>query len=174
MEPAPDAQQRENIFRSALRAADHGKLRPWRYLLIEGSARQHFAQVLLHASESAADEALNETQQQRILAMPLRAPLIVVAITCLHKACKIPLQEQRMSTAAGVQALLTAAFAEGVGAYWRTGMLARDRQVARGLGLNTNEEISAFIYLGTPKKLPPESPPLVISDYFSTWSGVSS
>ncbi|MFV8783166.1 nitroreductase family protein [Microbulbifer sp. SA54] len=170
-DPPPDAAQRENIFRAALRAADHGNLRPWRFLVVEGEARDRLGEIYLRATEQESGAALPESQRERTLAMPLRAPLIVVAVTRLQEHPKVPFNEQRMSTAGAVQAMLTAAFAEGVGAYWRTGALAENRQVADALGLADNEEISGFIYMGTPQKAPRPAPELAVEDYFAEWKG---
>jgi nitroreductase len=169
-DPAPNAEQRQNIFAAALRAADHGCLRPWRFLVIERGAREQLGQVFLQASQAAAGEPLSEAQRSRVLAMPLRAPMIVVAISRLVEHPKVPALEQRMSTAGAVQAMLTAAFAEGVGAYWRTGELATNPQVAAALGLAAAEEISGFIYMGRPQKPERQPPALAVEDYFSPWT----
>ncbi|WP_237061820.1 nitroreductase family protein [Microbulbifer zhoushanensis] len=169
-EPAPPVEQRERIFRAALRAADHGCLRPWRFLQVEGPAREKLGQVYLEAMERA-EGPLSEAKREKTLAMPLRAPLVLVAITTLQDHPKVPHIEQRQSTAGAVQAMLTAAFAEGVGAYWRTGPLASDPLVARGLGLADNERIEGFIYLGTPAKAPREAPELAVEGYFGHWHG---
>ncbi|MCK7597216.1 nitroreductase family protein [Microbulbifer sp. CAU 1566] len=168
-EPAPNSLQRQNIFRAALRAADHGNLRPWRFLVIEGEARNRLGEIYLKASE--AEAPLADAQRERTLAMPLRAPLLLVAITRLQEHPKVPFEEQRMSTAGAVQAMLTAAFAQGVGAYWRTGVLAENRTVAQSLGLADNEEISGFIYMGTPQKAPRPAPDLKVEDFFANWRG---
>ncbi|WP_237060613.1 nitroreductase family protein [Microbulbifer sediminum] len=169
-EPAPPVEQRERIFRAALRAADHGCLRPWRFLQVEGAARERLGQVFLQAMEEA-EGPLSASKREKTVAMPLRAPLIVVAITTLQDHPKVPHIEQRQSTAGAVQAMITAAFAEGVGAYWRTGPLARDPLVARKLGLAGNERIEGFIYLGTPGKPPREAPEQAVGDYFGQWIG---
>ncbi|AMX02785.1 nitroreductase family protein [Microbulbifer thermotolerans] len=167
-DPAPNEQQRRNIFRAALRAADHGCLRPWRFLLIEGEARERLGEIFLRAAEGAGD-GMDEAQRARTLAMPLRAPLIVVAVTRLQEHPKVPHLEQRMSTAAAVQAMLTAAYAEGVGAYWRTGALAYNPIVAKELGLAENERIDGFLYCGTPVKPPRPAPQLAVEEYFFNW-----
>ncbi|WP_323843854.1 nitroreductase family protein [Microbulbifer magnicolonia] len=168
-DPAPSERQRQNIFRAALRAADHGCLRPWRFLVVEGEARNRLGEIFLRAAEQTEGGPLSDAQRERTLAMPLRAPLIIVAITRLQDHPKVPQQEQHMSTAGAVQAMLTAAYAEGVGAYWRTGALAYDPLVARELGLADNERIDGFIYCGTPQKPPRQAPELAVSDYFSSW-----
>lgn len=169
-EPAPSEQQRQNIFRAALRAADHGCLRPWRFLLVEGEARGRLGEILLRASEQDSVEPLSDKQRDKVLAMPMRAPLIIVAITRLTEHPKVPHLEQHMSTAGAVQAMLTAAFAEGVGAYWRTGPLAYSPVVAEGLGLAENERLDGFIYCGTPQKAVREAPQLDVADFFSNWN----
>ncbi|GAB2883134.1 nitroreductase family protein [Microbulbifer echini] len=168
-EPAPTEQQRKNIFLAALRAADHACLRPWRFLLVEGEGRERLGGIFLKAAEQAEGAALTEAQRQRTKAMPLRAPLIIVAITRLQEHPKVPHLEQHMSTAGAVQAMLTAAYAEGIGAYWRTGPLAGNPLVAEGLGLANNERIAGFIYCGTPDKAPRQAPDLAVDEFFSYW-----
>lgn len=168
-DPSPDETQRQNIFRAALRAADHGLLRPWRFLLVEGEARHRLGEIFLRAAEQAAGEPLGAGQREKTLNMPLRAPLLVVAITCLRDHPKVPHLEQHQSTAGAVQAMLTAAFAEGVGAYWRTGPLATNPLVAEQLGLADNERIDGFIYMGTPQKPPRSAPDLPLEEFFTHW-----
>lgn len=170
MEPAPSEQQRQNIFRAALRAADHACLRPWRFLLVEGESRNRLGEIFLRATEQEQGSPLAEAPRQRTLAMPLRAPLIIVVITRLQEHPKVPYLEQHMSTAGAVQAMLTAAYAEGVGVYWRTGPLASNPAVAKGLDLAENERIDGFIYCGTPEKAPRQAPDLPIDDFFSHWN----
>ena len=75
VDPAPDAAQRELLFRAALRAPDHGQLRPWRFLTVEGAARERmgelFADALLAADAQASEEKLLKAR-----GMPMRAPLL--------------------------------------------------------------------------------------------------
>ncbi|WP_226647657.1 nitroreductase family protein [Microbulbifer variabilis] len=170
IEPAPNKQQRQNIFRAALRAADHAGLHPWRFLLVEGQERERLGEIFLKAAEQSEGVSLSEAQRQRTRAMPMRAPLIIVAITRLQDHPKVPHLEQHMSTAGAVQAMLTAAYAEGVGVYWRTGPLASNPLVAQGLGLAENERIDGFIYCGTPDKAPRQAPELPVEEFFSQWN----
>ncbi|WP_237068379.1 nitroreductase family protein [Microbulbifer guangxiensis] len=168
-DPAPSEAQRENIFRAALRTADHGALRPWRFLQVEGEELHKLGQLFLRAAEAENNGPLGDAKRDKTLAMPLRAPLILVAITRLQDHPKVPHIEQHLSTAGAVQAMLTAAFAQGIGAYWRTGPLAYNPVVAEGLGLAENEHIDGFIYLGTPAKSPRQARELATSDFFSHW-----
>ncbi|MCV6624552.1 MAG: nitroreductase family protein, partial [Cellvibrionaceae bacterium] len=80
--PGPTAEQREHMETAALRAADHGCLRPWRYLYIDGSGLEALGQLFLYAAKQAQPE-LSETQAQRFAAMPLRAPAIYIAIATI-------------------------------------------------------------------------------------------
>jgi nitroreductase len=45
--------------------------------------------------------------------------------------------------------MLIAAYAQGVGAMWRTGSMAYHPMVMAGLGLEAHEKIIAFVYLGS-------------------------
>lgn len=155
-EPAPDAGQREAIYRAALRAADHGLLRPWRFLVVEGEGLDRLGELSVRAAE-ADNPALSEPERQALRAKPRRAPLILVAIAACREHPKVPEVEQLLSTGAAVQNMLNAAFAQGLGAFWRTGWMAYHPVVARGLGLTEDERIVGFLYLGTPTK-PPHRP----------------
>jgi len=168
IDPAPDATQRELLFRAALRAPDHGQLRPWRFLTVEGAAREKlgelFAEVVAAGPGEVKPEALSKAR-----AMPLRSPLLVVAIARLQDHPKIPQQEQLLSAGCAAHGLLIAAHALGLGAVWRTGDLAYDKRVAAGLGLSSEERIVAFLYVGTPAgelRTPPE---LTLADFVSAW-----
>ncbi len=167
-EPAPSLAAREAIFSAALRAADHGNLRPWRFLVIEGAARASLGKVF-SAAALADDSDLNEAQLERYQKMPTRAPLLVVAIAQTSQHPKVPQIEQVVAAGAAVQNMLNAAFALGVGAYWRTGPMAYHPSVMKDLGLVEGESVVGFLYLGSPEgKLKP-LPELAVADYFEAW-----
>ena len=167
MDPAPNAAQREALFRAALRAPDHGQLRPWRFLTVEGEARLKLGQLLADAVKlngDASDAALDKAR-----AMPLRAPLLVVVVARLQDHFKVPQSEQRLAAGCAAHGILLAAHAQGIGAVWRTGELSYSKHVAKGLGLADNEEIIAFLYLGTPQHEPRTAPVLATADFVSAW-----
>lgn len=166
--PGPSIEQRAEIEAAALRAADHGNLRPWRYLYIKGAGLDALGQLFL---ESASKEQgdLDQAQKDRFLNMPHRAPCIYVAIAHIVEHPKVPREEQLMAAAASVQNMITAAFALGVGAYWRSGALALEPSVKSGLGLAENEEIVGFIYMGTPQLPNRTAPKLQVADFFEKW-----
>lgn len=163
--------QLEIMFRAALRAADHGWLRPSRYLTVQGRERQALGQLFLECSANGQD--LTEEQQQKLLNAPLRAPLVIVAISRVQEHPKVPRLEQLMSTAAGVQNLINAVWALGLGAIWRTGDVAHNRQLAERLGLDDNEHIVGFVYVGQINAVPKTVPELNLDEYVSAWHAKS-
>lgn len=167
VEPAPDAAQRKLLFQAASRAPDHGQLRPWRFLTIEGAAREHLG-VLLAEAVQAQGEA-TQAALDKAHAMPLRAPLLIVVIARLQDHFKVPRSEQRLTAACAAHAILLCAYAQGIGAVWRTGELSYSSQVAKGLGLGEGEEVIGFLYVGTPLNEPRTAPVVDTEAFVSTW-----
>jgi nitroreductase len=163
--PAPDAAQRELLFRAALRAPDHGQLRPWRFLTVEGDALTQLGELFASALPTdASPEAVIKAR-----AMPLRAPLLVVVIARVQANLKVPAQEQVLAAGCAAHGILLAAHAQGIGAVWRTGELAYNAEVAAGLGLAADEQIIAFLYLGTPERELRAVPQVQVGDFVRAW-----
>ncbi len=167
-EPAPAGEVLENIKKAALRAADHGMLRPWKFVVIEGEGLTRFGELLVRATE-ADSGPLSDREKEKIAARPRRAPMIITVISSPRDNPKIPVVEQLLSAGAAAQNMINAAFAQGVGAMWRTGGFAYHPQVMRELGLTEGETIVGFLYLGTMKTTPPLPPELNPQEYFSDW-----
>lgn len=167
-EPAPDVL--EPVFRAALRAADHAVLRPWRFLVIRGEARNRLGDLFAAASLAARPD-INEKKMEKARGKALRAPVIVVAISSPRPHPKVPVFEQELSTGAAVQNMLNAAYAQKLGAIWRTGPMAEAPQVRDGLGLDDEERIIAFLYLGYTDGPPRPAPDLSVADFFREWPG---
>lgn len=163
---APSGEVLMNIQKAALRAADHGRLRPWRFLMLEGDARVYLGELFVKAEQCKQGE-LPEVAAGKLLKKPLRAPMIIVAIASPKDHPKVPVVEQVIATGAAVQNMLNAAYAQQVGAIWRTGGYAYDTVVMDGLGLTAEESIVGFLYLGETKGKPQPLPNDVLSDYFS-------
>ena len=155
-EPAPEASELDAIFRAAVRAPDHGLLRPWRFIVIEGDNRQALGDLFVKAQPSAPDE-----KREKLRLNPLRAPMIIVVVASPQSHVKIPLNEQQLSAACAAHAILLASEALGYAGIWRTGDVAYDPVVKHGLGLKDMESIIGFLYLGTRSG---ESKPLDIPD----------
>lgn len=146
-DPLPDQGVLDNIYRAAFRAADHAVLRPWRLLAIEGASRHKLGELFAQATQQSNPDSSAE-KLDRMRAKPLRAPLIITVVSCYQPHPKVPEIEQDLCAGAAAQNMITAAFAQGVGAIWRTGNMAYHPSVKAGLGLATNEKIIGFLYLG--------------------------
>jgi len=147
--PAPDGATLDAILATAMRAPDHGAIRPWRFHIVRGAARARLGEVFVEALLKRTPDA-NADAIAKERGRPLRAPLIVVAcaeITPDHP--KVPPVEQIVATGAAVQNILNAAHAHGFGGFLATGQNARDPHVKRAFGLADKDEIVGFIYLGT-------------------------
>lgn len=150
VEPGPDADTLDLFFRCASRAPDHGQLRPWRFVVFRGPGRSALGEQLAQA-ERASNPSVTDEALRKIRANPLRAPVV---IACVAKIVpdnpKVPRIEQVAAVAAAVQNIQLAAHALGFGAMWRTGPLVSSPSLKIALGFAPEDEIVAFLYLGTP------------------------
>ena len=110
MEPGPNARELETMFASAIRAPDHGRLRPWQFVVVPTDKRERFGEVLA-GSMQRRDPNASEEMLRRERDKALRAPVIVVAAARIRKQHKIPEVEQLASAAAAAQNILLAAHA---------------------------------------------------------------
>ena len=160
--PAPSAEAIEALLEAAARAPDHGRLQPRRLILIEGDARRAFGEVLAESlvrrNPLAGDQALAREREKA-----LRAPTIIVVATRCDRSVRIPVVEQIVSAGCAAHGLMLAAFAEGLGAFWRTGEAAYDEAVKEALGIG-------FIYVGTDTRGAP-SRPRAIQNLARRWTG---
>ncbi|MBN8875037.1 MAG: nitroreductase [Rhodospirillales bacterium] len=146
--PGPDRAALETMLQAAVRAPDHGRLRPWRFLVIETAQREAFGEVLASSLRRREPDASPEALQ-REREKALRAPVILVVAAHLQHGHKIPVVEQLAAVSAAAQTVLLAAHAQGWGAVWKTGAPAYDAGVRTALGFGTEDEIVGFLYLGT-------------------------
>jgi nitroreductase len=171
--PAPNAEQLEILIRAAIRAADHGNLQPWRFLIIEGEGLVKLGQLFAKRA-AMKDTDISQAQLDRFKSMPLRAPMIIVAIAKCQAHPKVPKIEQLIAAGAAAQNLINASFALGLGAIWRTGDMAYDDGIKQALGLVTNEmldeQIVGFIYIGTAASNAAPPRELNPGDFFTAWT----
>lgn len=170
--PAPNPEQLEMLIRAATRAADHGNLQPWRFLIIKDDGLKKLGQLL--ASVAAAKKAdISQVELDRFHSMPLRAPMIIVVIAKCQVHPKVPQIEQLIAAGAAAQNIINASFALGLGAIWRTGDMAYDGTIKQALGLMTNEtlneQIIGFIYIGSPANSASQPREINPADFFSAW-----
>lgn len=145
--PGPSAEQMQLILSAGLRAPDHGRLKPCRYVVLEGTERAKLGEAMAQMLKRKAPQC-SDAQLDAERAKPLRAPTIVVVAARISKG-KIPEIEQIASVAAGVQNMFLVAHALGLGAMWKTGGAAYDPDVKTTLGLTPEDHIVAFLYLGS-------------------------
>ena len=172
-EPAPDGSQLRQILAAGAAAPDHGRLRPWRFVVVRGEARRRLGEVFAAALEQRQPEpppqALEQERQR-----PLRAPLVVAVIGRIDREqTKIPEVEQILSVGAAAQNILLAAHALGFGGKWLTGANAYDPEVRHALGAGPDDVLAGFLHLGTVKRAPPAVPHAEPQDHTMEWRGAS-
>ncbi len=150
-EPAPSGEALDNIFHAAMRAPDHGTLKPWRFIVIEGEGLKRFSQLLESAvlANGGDEEALEKARMA-----PFRAPQIITIVAHCTEHPKVPIWEQVVSAGCAVQAMQMAAVAQGFGGIWRSGPLTEHELVREAFGCRDEDEIVGFLYLGTPQVKP--------------------
>jgi len=147
--PGPDRAALHLAVAAALRAPDHGGLKPSRFVFIEGEARRAFGEILadsLARREPATPPERLEIERRK----PLRAPLVVAAGAALRHGHRIPVWEQEAAAAAGVMNFLNALDAQGFGSIWLSSGALRDAPVKAALGFAETDALLGWIYAGTP------------------------
>ena len=168
--PAPTEAELDVMFQSAVRAPDHGRLRPWRFVVITADRRAAFGDLMADAMKKREPEASAE-MLDRERAKPMRAPTIVVVAAEVKKGHRIPEIEQIASAAAATQNIMLAAHALGFGAMWKTGEPAYDPGVKQALGLNADDEVMGFLYVGTRNGGASPAPRPAVREHVTVWAG---
>lgn len=166
-EPGPTAGQLETMLTAASRVPDHGKLAPWRFILVEGEARERL-------SGRFAEAALGEGVEEQKVADDRRrfeAPVTVIVVSRAGPHVKIPEWEQILSAGAVCMNLILAAHAMGFAANWLTGRAAYDKSGADILNLADTERVAGFIHIGTPDQAPADRPRPPLGEIVSRWTG---
>ena len=154
-EPGPSKKQLAEILKAGARAPDHGKLFPWRLLVLEGKGRERAGDILAEVMQ-AEGERDKQVEEER--GRFLRAPVVGAVISAAREQHKIPVWEQELSAGAVCQNLLIAATASGFVAQWVTEWYAYHPVVKERLGLKAGERIAGFVYIGTAKDALEERP----------------
>jgi nitroreductase len=149
--PAPSEAELADLLRIAARVPDHGKLAPWRFIVLEGEAKAAFAARL----ETIAETLPNAEKAKGVL-FKLKIPPLTVAVVSRYVEGNIPEWEQRCSAAAACTNLIIAAQAMGYGANWITDWYAYDERATALLGLSEGERVAGYVHLGTAAEPPQE------------------
>jgi nitroreductase len=157
-QPGPTRDQLDQILLAAGAVPDHGRLRPFRFAVIEGDGRAAFGDALAHAAAERKPE-LSAAALDGIRAKAFRSPTII-ALVASPKPGKVQAWEQHATAACAGYALVLAAHALGVGAVWKSVPFTRGRALSELFGLAETEEMLGFIHLGTaPAAEPPAARP---------------
>ncbi len=152
----PDRVGLTRILTAAARSPDHAKLEPWRFVVIEGAARERAAAL---AAERAGALELDGKTTAKAVGAFTQGDIIVAVISSPKLSEKVPMWEQHLSAGAVCLALLNAALASGWGANWLTGPMAYDPVFRRDmLGCGAGEAVAGFIHIGAETVAPPERP----------------
>ncbi|SFR13682.1 nitroreductase family protein [Poseidonocella sedimentorum] len=154
--PYPERSEVETLLQAAARTPDHGKLEPWRFIVLRGAALTRMAEAVRTAGERRGEP---EGVIEKSMAAFADAGLVVTVVEAQKPSDKVPAIEQTYSAGAVCLALLNAALASGWGANWLSGFASHDEGFGRdALGLEPNERIAGFIHIGTGKSTPPDRP----------------
>ncbi|KAF1026134.1 MAG: putative NAD(P)H nitroreductase YdjA [Burkholderia plantarii] len=148
-EPGPSDRELDAIFDTALRAPDHGRLTPWRFVLVRGAARGDLGEVLVRCADAREPDAppgSNDHRAQKAFA----APVVIAIAAALVPHRKVPEVEQLLAVGAAAMNLLNAVHLLGYGGFWATGVDSRDPDMHAALGFAENEKLLGFLFIGTP------------------------
>jgi nitroreductase len=154
--PVPGRAELVPLLKAAARVPDHGKLEPWRFVVLERAACQRLADL---SAEIGQAEGRDADALAKDVATFGDAHLVVAVVLSPKPSEKIPLWEQEMSAGAACLSLVNACLAAGWGAGWLTGWRARHADFCdRGLGLGPQESVAGFVHIGSETRTPPERP----------------
>lgn len=150
--PAPKPAELEQILQAAMSTPDHGALRPWRFVVIQGEAIGKLADVALEAVKRSGDPRMTPEKEKSVREWMAGVPLFVaVAQKIAHDNTKIPEAEQLLATGCATMNILNAAHMLGYGAFWSTGIGTYVEDVQAALGLDSLDyRFLGFLAIGTP------------------------
>ncbi|WP_407528279.1 nitroreductase family protein [Methylobacterium oryzisoli] len=155
--PGPTPEDVETLLTVAARVPDHGKLAPWRFIVIAGEGAARIGAVIAAtyaADHPEADEARLAVERNRLA----QAPLVVAVVSRAGPHVKIPEWEQVLSAGAAAMNLCLAANAMGFRTAWLTEWIAYDRRILDALGLSPEERLAGFVHVGRAEQTPPDRP----------------
>jgi nitroreductase len=144
----------ETLLSAAVQAPNHYKVRPWRFVVLTGTAREKLGEVMGQAflekfPDLPADAQEKALEKER--SKPLRSPVLIAVGVDKPVESKVLEIENVCAVAAACQNLLLAAHELGLAAKWRTGDPAYDPKVKQFLGFESDQHLIAFLYIGYPE-----------------------
>ncbi|MFD2166771.1 nitroreductase family protein [Thalassotalea euphylliae] len=148
-EPAPSASELEQILQSAMSAPDHAGLTPWQITVVSGEARAKLAEAFVASVKANGGDDAKLVKAEK---MPFRAPMMLIVSTNYQDHPKVPECEQLISAGCAAHAMQYAALSLGYNTMWRTGDMAFCHVVKEKIGIDTDNDIVGYLYLGTESK----------------------
>ena len=161
--PHPSKEEMDIVYKAALRAPDHAWLRPSSFIEVSDKGLDKLSKIFFDFANTIPD--IKEEIKEKYKNAPYRAPMIIILINTYKEHPKVPKIEQKLSTAAGAQNILLSLRALGYSAIWRTGKLAFNPFVSSRLGLNKDQEILGYLYVGTADGKNKKIPEIDIEDF---------
>jgi len=148
-EPGPSQEQLARLLEAAAHAPDHGRLRPWRLIVLEGPMRDAFIGAAAHAKRARLPTMTLEQLAAERDKMGRSPAIVVIGCAIDREQTKIPEIEQVVAAGAAAQNLFLAAHDMGFGVMWKTGAAAYDAAVKATVGLRADDHIVGIMHLGT-------------------------
>lgn len=161
--PYPNSDEMNLVYKAALRAPDHAWLRPSSFIEVKDSALDKLSKIFVKYGKSLPD--ISDEVLKKYKNAPYRAPMIIILVNTVKEHPKVPSIEQKLSTATSAQNIMLALNAMNYSSIWRTGKLAFNKLVQTELGLESNQEILGYLYIGTEMGKKKEIPSLDIDKF---------
>ena len=165
VEPHPSKKEMDIVYKAALRAPDHAWLRTSSFIEVKGESLNKLSNIFVNYGKSVpniSDEVLDKYKNA-----PYRAPMIIILVNTFKEHPKVPAIEQKLSTATAAQNIMLALNAMKYSCIWRTGKMAFNELIQKELGLDNNQEILGYLYIGTESGEKKKIPNLDIDDFVS-------
>jgi len=170
VEPGPDAAQTDLILKAAMRAPDHGNLKPVRFILVRGESRARLGDLFAEATKRRDPDA-EAGLLERVRTWPRTTPLTIAVVACTQPEHKIPVIEQTLSAGASGANILNAMHTLGFAGMWVSGANTYDPFVQKAMGIGANEILLGFIGVGTAPAAYDGRQPPVREPAVSDWTG---
>ena len=162
-QPYPSNDEMKLVYQAALRAPDHAWLRPSSFIEVKDEGLDKLSKIFHEYAltlDGLSEEIINKYKNA-----PYRAPMIIILVSSFKEHPKVPAIEQKLSTATAAQNISLALSAMKYSCIWRTGKLAFNKSIQKSIGLNENQEIIGFIYVGTETGKKKQIPTLDIDEF---------
>ena len=167
VDPGPSTEELRQILTIAMRTPDHGKIAPWRFVIVGKAQRQSLADLLARALPEHDVDA-TPGHYAKALEFAHQAPVMIALVSSPIQGHKIPVWEQELSCGAVAMNLLHGAHALGYVGGWITGWQAYSPRVTAAF-CQQGERIAGFIFLGSPGNPLEERPRPALEEHVSDW-----